>query len=475
VTFKTKRIVEWVVFSFLTVVLLISGSLLLYQQTYAGEIYRGVKVADIDLSGKTKKQALSLLQSKMNNILKKDVLLTAGDQKVAVKVADTGLNIDVNKIIDDAYSVGRDSNFMRQAISSTKTVIKPSPIPLSTNIDNDKFNSFVSTKIPGMGIEPKNAEIKIDNGVVSEIPEKYGQVVDSTDLTTKIIALSDQDDTAQSFTVSLATQKVAPKISTSDLASAKTVAEGYLSRGISLSYNGTAYKPSAADIGKWITFSAQDNGYGVQIDDNAVKTYLTVVAKNFEVSKVDKKINATDNSVIDAGRQGIYLDKVKALADVKSSLASKNSPQVTLVTTTEDPSEVKIFPDEGLVLGRFDGKYIDVDLTQQKLCQIESSTLIACYTISSGKPSTPTPTGTRHIESKDPRAWSAPYGLWMPWWESMGEGYGIHELPEWPSGYKEGEAHLGTPVSHGCVRLGVGPAEVVYNWTDIGTPVYIHK
>ncbi len=87
----------------------------------------------------------------------------------------------------------------------------------------------------------------------------------------------------------------------------------------------------------------------------------------------------------------------------------------------------------------------------------------------------PTPTGTRFIQSKHPMAWSAKYGLYMPFWQSIGGGYGIHELPEWPSGYKEGEDHLGIPVSHGCVRLGVGPAQTVYNWTEIGTPVYIHK
>ena len=55
-----------------------------------------------------------------------------------------------------------------------------------------------------------------------------------------------------------------------------------------------------------------------------------------------------------------------------------------------------------------------------------------------------------------------------------GVGHGIHELPEWPSGYKEGEAHLGIPVSHGCVRLGVGPAETMYHWAPIGTIVFIH-
>jgi lipoprotein-anchoring transpeptidase ErfK/SrfK len=64
----------------------------------------------------------------------------------------------------------------------------------------------------------------------------------------------------------------------------------------------------------------------------------------------------------------------------------------------------------------------------------------------------------------------------MPYWMAIVPGgkFGIHELPEWPGGYKEGANHLGTPVSHGCVRLGVGPAQTVYNWADIGTPVVVH-
>lgn len=59
------------------------------------------------------------------------------------------------------------------------------------------------------------------------------------------------------------------------------------------------------------------------------------------------------------------------------------------------------------------------------------------------------------------------------WLGFIGSAYGIHELPEWPGGYKEGKSHLGRPVSHGCVRLGVGSAEWLFNWADIGTEVII--
>jgi len=96
--------------------------------------------------------------------------------------------------------------------------------------------------------------------------------------------------------------------------------------------------------------------------------------------------------------------------------------------------------------------------------------------VSTGKRGMETKTGQFKVSNKVPRAWSKKYHLFMPYWMAMvssGE-FGIHELPEWPGGFKEGQNHLGTPVSHGCIRLGVGPAKIVYDWADLGTPVVIH-
>lgn len=122
------------------------------------------------------------------------------------------------------------------------------------------------------------------------------------------------------------------------------------------------------------------------------------------------------------------------------------------------------------------GKYIDVNTETQVMTLFEEGKALDAYMISSGKRGMDTPKGNYTIQNKTPRAWSKAYGLYMPYWMALVASgkYGIHELPEWPGGYKEGANHLGTPVSHGCVRLGVGPAERVYNWADIGTPVTVH-
>ncbi len=120
-------------------------------------------------------------------------------------------------------------------------------------------------------------------------------------------------------------------------------------------------------------------------------------------------------------------------------------------------------------------KNIKVDVgPRQRLYYYLGETQIGSFPVSAGKASMPTPKGNFKIINKYPKAWSS-YGLWMPYWLGMGTGrFGFHELPIWPSGYREGENHLGIAVSHGCIRLGIGPAEFLYNWVEIGTPVLIY-
>ncbi len=97
---------------------------------------------------------------------------------------------------------------------------------------------------------------------------------------------------------------------------------------------------------------------------------------------------------------------------------------------------------------------------------------IATYSVSTGTKNRPTPIGRFSILSKQKRAWSKIGKLWMPWWMQVTrQGVGIHELPEWPNGKKEGADHLGKPASHGCIRLGIGAAKQVYDWTPLGTRV----
>lgn len=119
-------------------------------------------------------------------------------------------------------------------------------------------------------------------------------------------------------------------------------------------------------------------------------------------------------------------------------------------------------------------KEIVIRISKQQIDQRLGGVTLASFKVSTGVPKMPTPIGQFTVLWKHPRAWSRSAGLWMPWWMQITKrGVGIHELPEWPGGRKEGADHLGHPASHGCVRLGIGPAKTLYDWAPVGTKVSV--
>jgi len=122
---------------------------------------------------------------------------------------------------------------------------------------------------------------------------------------------------------------------------------------------------------------------------------------------------------------------------------------------------------------------IEINLAKQRLSYLVGGEVRKEFSVSTGRSGWATPKGSFKIANKSLKAWSAAYGLWMPYWLGLsGAGIrtgsiGIHELPIWPSGYREGESHLGQAVSHGCVRLGLDAAKYVYEHAPAGTVVVV--
>ncbi len=123
-------------------------------------------------------------------------------------------------------------------------------------------------------------------------------------------------------------------------------------------------------------------------------------------------------------------------------------------------------------------KKIEINLSTHKLMLWEDEKKIAEFLVSTGKRRTPTKAGNFSVVSKHPVAyggikgqtWVMPYFLGI--YIAGGQENGIHELP-FINGRRESAWSLGHSVSHGCVRLPIGKAELVYNWAKIGTPVII--
>lgn len=118
-----------------------------------------------------------------------------------------------------------------------------------------------------------------------------------------------------------------------------------------------------------------------------------------------------------------------------------------------------------------DVKSIVVSLKEQRFYAFNSSgRLIFKYAVSSGRSGFGTPTGHFRIWYKATSTMSRKYKAMMYHWMAFtpSGSHGFHGLAG-RSYYN----HLGSPASHGCVRLAREDAKEIYPYVRIGTPVEI--
>ncbi|WP_414567202.1 L,D-transpeptidase [Nostoc sp. CCY 9925] len=167
----------------------------------------------------------------------------------------------------------------------------------------------------------------------------------------------------------------------------------------------------------------------------------------------------------------IYPDLVRHLKILLAGTALSLS-----VFTTTGTSEVwansknQVIAQTIQKLQKSDKRWIQINLSKQRLIAWEGDRVVYGSAISSGKKSTPTLVGTFNIQSKfkstrmrgrDYDVPNVPHAMFYQ------GNYGIHGA-YW-------HKRFGTPVSHGCVNLAPKHAKWLFGWASVGTPVVIHK
>ncbi|MDJ0736855.1 MAG: L,D-transpeptidase [Nostocaceae cyanobacterium] len=154
---------------------------------------------------------------------------------------------------------------------------------------------------------------------------------------------------------------------------------------------------------------------------------------------------------------GLFSSSLPILAESNTVNTNPSPTDNSKITETESNQESK-------------RRWIEIDLSEQRLYGWEGKTLIYSFQISGGKPSTPTPKGNFLIGAKyrynrmrgsDYDIPNVPYAMYFY------KGYAIHGA-FWHNKF-------GTPVSHGCVNLRVNSARKLYNWSSLGTLVVVHE
>lgn len=146
------------------------------------------------------------------------------------------------------------------------------------------------------------------------------------------------------------------------------------------------------------------------------------------------------------------------------------TPSLTGVPTLPPPPTANAPPAQASMssLSTDGAKWIDVDLTRQRLTAYQGNTPVFEATVSTGLPNTPTVVGQFRIYWK------------LTATNMIGPGYNLRDVPYtmyFHGGYAlhgtYWHSNFGQPMSHGCVNLRTEDAEWLFEWADPSLPAGI--
>lgn len=423
--------------------------------------------------------ALAAITNYQSSFANRKAVFKYSGRRFTTRMSVIGYALDIDGTMQNVINQYGEENIDE----TVNDLIAQNQMPIAFTSNQAKLESYLAS-IRSILPKPKNATLRIVNGRVYYVAGKMGYQFDPEAAATTIENKINQN---VSFYFYLQVIKLAPTITRAKTEAAKAQAEEWMSRKVDLRiiYNqnyhltrhNQTYHARSGVIGQWIYFRVVDGELVAKLSRSRTQLWLAKVSRISKVKQINRLVSYVSGRkvIVRSGYNGqraitsIYWETV--ITNIKAGVNTYEE-----ITTVKIPTREIIVGN--IVPGRYNGRYIEISLRQQKMYVFYGSKLLHIFPVSSGKSSTPTPRGTFRIRYKtrwtscapspDYRTCYMPYSMFFTY-----GGHAIHALPI-INGYQEGIWHLGTPVSHGCVRTHPTVAVYLYRNTPVGTPVVIH-
>ena len=447
----------------LSVFALLATGVFFYQRVYADRIYPKIMIAGFQIGGLSPQEAKQALAKKAAAMDEQGPEITYNDQTLKPKLSEMGVSFNIDEAVSQAYDFGRKGSFKEKITANFQILFKHQQITISPEIDQAKFDAYLGQLVKVAEKESKNVALEVQSGQIVLIPSEKGRGLDKEKLKND---LKNFINSGENGRVVMVTSDLAPKINEEGTIEARAQAEKFMAAApITVTFEDSAWVADRTEIGSWINFKEDDNKL---IATAQPDTFINSISKQVDIATIDREIQDGTGAVLSEGQDGRGTDTNTLRAQIRDALTRGQSGSFALATFAVPRGEKIIYPHAQP--GRYTGRYIDINLSEQTLYAFEGSTLVNQFLISSGKRGYETPTGEFNVYSKSrANLMSGPdyYLPNVPWISRFAPGpISVHGT-YWHSNF-------GTPMSHGCINASIPDAEWVYNFVDIGTPVYVH-
>jgi len=474
------------------VIVIATGLIALHKSS---RVMPGVQVLGVELGGKPKAEAFSLLEQ---NWAARTIDLDVGDTTWAVTPSMLGIMLDTEATFQLAYQQGR-------SLATLKDILKNGGVDVSPiwRMDRTLAEANLHALRTKFDVLPTNAGLQIADGYVKATPAVPGRTLDVGATVSRLEWNANQ--VISEGRLELVMLPIQP--TTVDVSAAVAQANQLLAHPLFIK----AYDPVTderqtwqlppEDWGKWLSLSTDVNdpsnlNWALNADEisASLDTQATTLGPDRHLD-VDEAIAAI-TKVIKAQSTDVFLriyhgeqQHVVQPGETLSSIAQVYGLPYPWIQAAnpgmgDNLSVGQILtipsPDELLPLPVVENKRIMVSLSQQKAWVYENDALKWEWPVSTGIDSSPTAPGVFQIQTHELNAYASNWNLWMPHFMGIYRPVptfdfmnGFHGFPTRGGSTLLWTDDLGHPVTYGCILISSENAAMLYEWAEAGVVVEV--
>ena len=179
-------------------------------EAWNDKIYPGVQAYGIDLGGKTKEEAINIINTQLLSLIGDKVIkVSVGDNSFELKYSDVNPTVSADETVEEALEYGKDAKLFEKK----KMIENGVEVNVDTvlSYDEEKVNEFANNVNNQVKVEAVDATISISGSNISVTQETNGKHIDVEGLINEIKGCIDPDpEKAEEVSVEL--QEYSPRI-----------------------------------------------------------------------------------------------------------------------------------------------------------------------------------------------------------------------------------------------------------------------
>ena len=358
-----ERLAWWATSVVAGMLLLLVLALTVYGFSHRHQIYQGVSVSGIDLSGLSRAEATDRLEAAGASYGRTPMTLDADGETFVAAPSGMGFDLDSAGTAERAFSFGRDGSLWRRTqdwvIGLTSGAVEPPEV----QVDRGMLNSYLAARLEDLHITPVDARVDLSSGSPVLQPDANGRDLDVDGSAARVTAAL---RAVAPGPVSLITSTTQPTISAASLQGSVPLAIAATDSPFTLTATEGSWGIDQARLSQIVTVDPATAK--IEVDRGAVETVVSGLATEIDRLAVNAgiQVGADGGLTVVRGQDAATVDvrattdqavaRIASGADTIDVTVVRSVPGITDAMATSGIAEANSYLDAGMTITWDGGK-----------------------------------------------------------------------------------------------------------------------